>query len=171
MIESTFTLARLAEIFCKADGRSEAEKGAVWNKLRSIHQRGFIKELDRSGPGGATRFSINEAVIARLLSVAVEFGIETANLEALTAQLKHGGRRSVSPVPGDTYDYSLNGFIESLADLTQEWVLVVGVGYASGALHRAATFLPAHIKPKPSTAAVTITMQATRLVRPLLSDA
>lgn len=169
MTDSTFTLAQMAGIFCGADERSEKEKGEVWNQLRGLHHRGILSELDRRGPGGATRFTLEEAVCGRLLTTAVQMGIGTVNLDSLDAQIRHGGSRSQSPIPKDSHDYTLQGFVESLSDPEADWVLTVRVGFFAGDVQRTAIFHPANVPPPATTAPVTISMAATRLVRPLLN--
>lgn len=123
MDTSFFTLAGLAKTLCEADARPADDKGAIWNQLRSLHQRAFIRETDRLGAAGASRFTLEEACRARLLLALIDAGIEAS--AGANAGITDSGRTVYAD--GSSREYTLSAFIEAARN-GEKWVLRVNVG-------------------------------------------
>lgn len=130
--ETLKTLRDIATLICDIDASGNVEK--VTQQLRGLHQRGYLQPSSAGGPRGAWLYDVREACRARVLLIALDIGIEGANLDNIQSALNVSDLR---PRPPGIYPRTLFGAcFDDTASGRPGWYLDASLVSQSGALSK-----------------------------------
>ncbi|GLV24166.1 hypothetical protein [Sphingobium sp. TomTYG45] len=144
MPESLFTFRHAAEIFCKVDGRSDADVSAVYLQVKGLYDRGLLNVAAERAARGANQIEFKELCRARLLLILLDLGIESENLQRANARLDTStGRTPLEGGPMVRYN------LEAAMASKTPWVLAMNLSRLGGKPSFSVMLLPAAIAALP----------------------
>ncbi|MCK6102904.1 hypothetical protein [Brevundimonas sp. EYE_349] len=115
----SFSLSQTADAIATVSHRPDAQRVLV--QLRGLHQRGHLRSAARNGQGHHL-INVEEAVLAAILTEALDQGVTSADVAMLESTLRNG--RNVVDLIAGTYPISLGANLPRIAD-GERWLIEV----------------------------------------------